>query len=362
LENVASTTRPSLLPQTTTTYTHSLPSSHTNKAIACFFWAAALLGAEAGTQRLRSWWAARGAGASSSTRRRSTRSTTAAASSTPPRPPPSAYWRAGASNALGPALGYLALANISYPAQVLAKSAKVLPVMVAGTLLGGTSYSPFEYGCAAAIGGGVGLFALASSSGKKGGGGHGEHATGDSLAAPNAPLGYLLCFLNLALDGYTNAAQDAINRAWPGGATALWTMAWMNAWCGAYHGAYLAVTGAGRRLVAFCSAHPAAAADVALFCGCGAAGQLFIFFLIRRFGSTTNALVTTTRKFFNILLSVAWLGHPLNRGQWAGVASVFGGLLASAVAKGGKKKTHGQQHKKQAGGGGRGSARRVKAA
>jgi len=27
------------------------------------------------------------------------------------------------------------------------------------------------------------------------------------LAAPNAPLGYTLCFLNLFLDGYTNAAQ-----------------------------------------------------------------------------------------------------------------------------------------------------------
>lgn len=230
--------------------------------------------------------------------------------------------------------------------------------MAVGTLLGGAAYSAFEYGCAAAIGGGVGLFALASSSAKKGGG-HGR-APGDSLAAPNAPLGYALCLLNLVLDGYTNAAQDAINRRWPGGATALWTMAWMNAWCGAYNAAYLALTGAGARLVSFCSTHPAAAADVALFCGCGAAGQLFIFFLIRRFGSTTNALVTTTRKFFNILLSVAWLGHPLNGGQWAGVASVFGGLLASAVAKGNKhKKQKAQGHVRVSA---RASTRRAKAA
>jgi solute carrier family 35 (UDP-galactose transporter), member B1 len=27
------------------------------------------------------------------------------------------------------------------------------------------------------------------------------------LAAPNAPLGYALCLINLTFDGYTNAAQ-----------------------------------------------------------------------------------------------------------------------------------------------------------
>lgn len=30
------------------------------------------------------------------------------------------------------------------------------------------------------------------------------------LAQPNAPLGYGLCFLNLAFDGFTNATQDSI--------------------------------------------------------------------------------------------------------------------------------------------------------
>lgn len=35
--------------------------------------------------------------------------------------PPVAYWRAGLSNSVGPTLGYLALKNISYPAQVRGK-------------------------------------------------------------------------------------------------------------------------------------------------------------------------------------------------------------------------------------------------
>lgn len=38
---------------------------------------------------------------------------------------------------------------------------------------------------------------------------------------------------------------------------------------------------------------------------CGAVGQLFIFGTIKAFGSLVNTLITTTRKFFNILLSGA---------------------------------------------------------
>lgn len=70
-----------------------------------------------------------------------------------------------------------------------------------------------------------------------------------------------------------------------------------------------------------------------LFCLCGAVGQLFIFHTIRRFGSLINTLITTTRKFFNILLSVLWSGNPLLGQQWVAVAMVFGGLLASSVYK-----------------------------
>ncbi len=44
--------------------------------------------------------------------------------------------------------------------------------------------------------------------------------------------------------------------------------------------------------------------DLLLFCACGALGQLFIFYTIKHFGSLVNTLITTTRKFFNILLSV----------------------------------------------------------
>jgi hypothetical protein len=45
-----------------------------------------------------------------------------------------------------------------------------------------------------------------------------SHVTASKLAAPNTVLGYSLCLLNLAFDGYTNAIQasDIVGRAWGG--------------------------------------------------------------------------------------------------------------------------------------------------
>lgn len=68
-------------------------------------------------------------------------------------------------------------------------------------------------------------------------------------------------------------------------------------------------------LLAFCMRHPDAGKDVIVFCLCGAFGQLFIFLTIKTFGSLTNTLVCTTRKFFNILISVVG-GGAVCEGWW----------------------------------------------
>lgn len=243
------------------------------------------------------------------------------------------YWMAAISNSIGPACGMYALRNITYSAQILAKSCKMVPVMLMGTVLHGKRYSALEYACMSLIGVGVALFAQ-----------QGSKKVPSKLAAPNMPLGYTLCFLNLALDGYTNAAQDEINRKHPRN-NPIHMMCWMNFWTSVYYGAYMfGATSMGTELAGFCSRHPDAAWDVALFCLCGALGQLFIFFTIKTFGSLINTLVCTTRKFFSILLSVMWNGSPLLANQWVAVGMVFSGLLVSSLAKAGGR--HGRPHKK----------------
>lgn len=116
-------------------------------------------------------------------------------------------------------------------------------------------------------------------------------------------------------------------------------MAYINMWQGvlaSYN--YFLAGDSGFRVLNFCQRHPAALRDLALFCACGAFGQLFIFLSIHNFGSLTNTTITTTRKFFNILLSVAWNGTVLLPQQWAGAVMVLGGLMASSVLKELKKR------------------------
>ncbi|GAA0185047.1 secondary carrier transporter [Lithospermum erythrorhizon] len=227
------------------------------------------------------------------------------------------YWSAGITNSIGPAMGIEALKYISYPAQVLAKSSKMIPVMLMGTLVYGIRYTFPEYVCTLLVAGGVSVFALSKTSSK----------TISKLANPNAPLGYTLCFLNLAFDGFTNATQDSITARFP--KTSAWNiMLGMNVWGTIYNMIFMFgwPSAIGYEAVQFCKQHPEAAWDIFLYCLCGAVGQNFIFLTISRFGSLTNTTITTTRKFVSIVVSSLLSGNPLSTKQWASVTMVFSGL------------------------------------
>ncbi|KAL6513867.1 UDP-galactose/UDP-glucose transporter 3 [Orobanche hederae] len=227
------------------------------------------------------------------------------------------YWSAGVTNTIGPALGIEALKYISYPAQVLAKSSKMIPVMLMGTLVYGIRYTFPEYLCTLLVAAGVSTFALSKTSSK----------TISKLAQPNAPLGYGLCFLNLAFDGFTNATQDSITARYP--KTNAWNiMLGMNLWGTIYNMVFMFgwPSAIGYEAVSFCRNHPEAAWDIFLYCLCGAVGQNFIFLTISRFGSLTNTTITTTRKFVSIVVSSLLSGNPLSEKQWGSVVMVFSGL------------------------------------
>ncbi|XP_075518375.1 UDP-galactose/UDP-glucose transporter 3 isoform X2 [Primulina tabacum] len=259
------------------------------------------------------------------------------------------YWSAGITNTIGPAMGIEALKYISYPAQessilhgpspfslVLAKSSKMIPVMLMGTLVYGIRYTFPEYLCTLLVAGGVSCFALLKTSSK----------TIRKLARPNAPLGYALCFLNLAFDGFTNATQDSITARYP--KTSAWNiMLGMNLWGTIYNVIFMfgLPNAMGYDAIQFCKSHPEAAWDILLYCLCGAVGQNFIFLTISRFGSLTNTTITTTRKFVSIVVSSVLSGNPLSKKQWGSVAMVFSGLSYQIYLK--SKKLQRMQKKRK---------------
>jgi UDP-galactose transporter B1 len=83
----------------------------------------------------------------------------------------------------------------------------------------------------------------------------------------------------------------------------------------------------------FATRHPEVLLHMGSLGLAGALGQLFIFRMISAFGSLSNSLVTTTRKFFTVLFSVLFFGNSLSGKQWLGTIMVFSGLFADMLYK-----------------------------
>lgn len=88
----------------------------------------------------------------------------------------------------------------------------------------------------------------------------------------------------------------------------------------------------------FLQEHPGIWMDVLMFSITSASGQLFIFYTIAEFDSLVSTTVTTTRKFFTIIVSVLYHGNVLTSGQWVAVALVFTSIIWDVVASHSSKK------------------------
>jgi UDP-galactose transporter B1 len=97
--------------------------------------------------------------------------------------------------------------------------------------------------------------------------------------------------------------------------------------------ALVAVSGQLAEGLAFCSLHPPAVPLIALAALSMAAGQNFIFFTLANFDALTLATITTTRKFFTIIVSALYYQHQFGTRQQAGVALVFLGLVLELANK-----------------------------
>lgn len=206
----------------------------------------------------------------------------------------------------------MALRWVAYPTQVIAKSAKPIPVMILGVLIGRKSYSLQKYLFILIIVLGVVLFMY--KEGKV------------NPNSENAGLGEILLFLSLSMDGLTGAIQERLRAA--SRPSAQHMMLSMNGWSSLMLGLAIIVTGEGREFLAFTSKHPELLSHLILIALAGAFGQLFIFMMVSSYGPLPCSIVTTTRKFFTVLFSVVFFGNVLSGRQWFGAVLVFTGLFA----------------------------------
>lgn len=220
----------------------------------------------------------------------------------------------------------MALRWVPYPTQVIGKSAKPIPVMILGVLIGHKRYSIQRYCFVFTIVAGVVLFMMKE--------GKVNAAASDQAIG----IGEVLLILSLSMDGLTGAIQDRMRAAHS--PTAQHMMLAMNGWSTLFVSVAIVITGELFQFIAFAGRYPYVLVNLALLSITGALGQLFIFIMVSSFGPLACSVVTTTRKFFTVLFSVIFFGNVLTSRQWVGAFLVFLGLFADAAfGKGPAKKT-----------------------
>lgn len=233
----------------------------------------------------------------------------------------------------------MALRWVPYPTQVVGKSAKPIPVMILGVLIGNKKYSAQKYVCILMIVIGVALFMYKDGKGK-------AAAANESMFG----IGEILLILSLSMDGLTGAIQDRMRASSKPSAQQM--MLAMNGWSAIMVAVALLGTGELMEFIAFTSRYPYVWMNLALLALTGAIGQLFIFmmvsgcdifwrinhifsfvftFKVSAYGPLSCSVVTTTRKFFTVLCSVIFFGNVLVTRQWIGAVLVFAGLFADMV-------------------------------
>uniref|UniRef100_A0A0A9WP37 Solute carrier family 35 member B1 n=2 Tax=Lygus hesperus TaxID=30085 RepID=A0A0A9WP37_LYGHE len=206
---------------------------------------------------------------------------------------------------------FLALQWVSYPAQVLAKSAKPIPVLVMGVLLGNKSYHIARYLMVLLIVMGVGLFMYKD-----------DKAASSEIGFG---MGELLLILSLVMDGLTNSLQERVMSKHSIKSEQF--MFDINQAALLLLGISLVYTGEAFKFVSFLNKYPIVLLQVGGVALCSALGQFCIYKCITEFGTLTCSIITTTRKFFTVLSSIIIFGHVLKGRQWFAILLVFTGLL-----------------------------------
>jgi UDP-galactose transporter B1 len=249
-----------------------------------------------------------------------------------------------------------ALQHVNYPTQALGKSCKLIPIMLANVVINGTSYSTTKYLSVFFMTSGIVLFRMykapkancldfmdtntcgAAKTCVWDGG-----SCGYKASEPNSTMGLLLLAASLCLDGLTASNQTLYRQEFssPTLEGALRMMRQTNLWACLYVGVLAVATGDMFVGSAYIMEHPSLLWAIMKFSLCSACGQCFIFLTITGPGPLVCTTVTTTRKFFTILISV-FLNpkNSLTQMQWGSVGLVAVGLGGELYEKAFSKKKH----------------------
>lgn len=209
-----------------------------------------------------------------------------------------------------------AIVYVSYPVLVLAKSCKLIPTMLVGQLVQGRRlYGTSEWLAAGGICCGIVLFQLSKLT--------------NTSEGPSDSRGLVLLGISLTMDGVLSACQNQFKEC-ENPPTAAETMLWLNTYASLLLVPYCLGKGYVKGTLTNALSIPSSqwVVSISILNLTVAIGQIFIFLTIHWFNSVTTTVITTTRKFLTILVSVMYYGHHFTQYQWVAVVMVFCGLYS----------------------------------
>ncbi|SCU83238.1 LAMI_0C02498g1_1 [Lachancea mirantina] len=237
------------------------------------------------------------------------------------------------SQSISTPLASYSLKHVDFLTYMLAKSCKLVPVLVVHLLVYRTNVGTTKTVLALIVTCGVLIFNMGGDSCKS------------KQTVPGSPLsgGVILLLASLLLDGYTNASQDRmLKRNRSAGIsqakksiTGAHLMVGLNICIVLWNVLCLVFLSPDQfqNAVNMISKDSVIIYYLATYAICGALGQVFIFFTLENYGSLVLVTVTVTRKMFSMILSIVIYRHQVSRLQWVGVATVFGGIVTEAALK-----------------------------
>ncbi|KAK6920206.1 UAA transporter [Dillenia turbinata] len=203
------------------------------------------------------------------------------------------------------------LAFLNYPAQLMFKSTKVLPVMIMGGFIPGLrrKYPPHEYVSAALLVVGLILFTLA-----------------DAHTSPNfSILGVIMVSGALIMDSFLGNLQEAIFTVNP--ETTQMEMLFCSTLVGMpFLIPPMLLTGELFKAWNSCSKHPYVYGVLVFEAMATFIGQVSVLSLVAVFGAATTAMVTTARKAVTLLLSYMIFTKPLTEQHGTGLLLIGMGI------------------------------------
>ena len=214
------------------------------------------------------------------------------------------------SNTMSSWSQYASLKYVSFPVQTVFKSSKIIPVMVMGKLLKGTSYPLGQYTEALLITIGVAIFSIASKTPK------GE--------ANTEAIGLIFLLMYICFDSFTAQWQDKIYQQYgKKNVDPYQMMLGVNSSAICITTAGLIITGDFPIVWEFLAANPVVLRYNIITAITSASGQLCIFYTIKEFGPIVFTIIMTTRQMFSICISAVVFGHAISAKAFCGAALVF---------------------------------------